>query len=280
MRTYALFLLALSAAAQQAPRFEVASVRASAPDLNQVRVGFSVTGQQARLTAIPLGYYIGIAYNANMSQVIGPAHLQDRFDISGTIPEGVKLDKLPEMLQGVLDERFQAKIHRESREMQVYVITSGKGRVALKEVADAPSDPNGAVTAGGTGSAQGISADLGNGSSYTFSNNQWVGKKLTFEQLAAQLEQFVDHPVVDQTGLKGRYDMTLELTAEDYQVMRIRGSVNAGFPVTPQLMQRVDAAQFTSLYEAFEKLGLKLEIKKLAQPVIVVDSVLKVPTEN
>jgi uncharacterized protein (TIGR03435 family) len=151
----------------------------------------------------------------------------------------------------------------------------------LTESADTPdSDREGAVTGGGTGTAQGVSLDLGNGSKFTFSNNRWVGKKLTFVQVAEQLEQFLDHPVVDQTGLMRRYDITLELTPDDYQAMRIRGSVNAGFPVSPQLQQRADAAGLDSLYEGFEKLGLRLDIKKLAQPVIEVDSALAAPTEN
>ena len=55
---------------------------------------------------------------------------------------------------------------------------------------------------------------------------------------------------------------------------------SAGFPIAPRLQERLDTAQFTSLYAAFEKLGLKMESKKLPQPVIVIDSVLKLPTEN
>jgi uncharacterized protein (TIGR03435 family) len=86
--------------------------------------------------------------------------------------------------------------------------------------------------------------------------------------------------VVDQTNLKGRYDLQLAVTADDYTTMRVVGSANAGFPVPPQFAQRLDAPRFDSLFEAFEKLGLKLEAKKLAQPILVVDSILKTPTEN
>jgi uncharacterized protein (TIGR03435 family) len=150
----------------------------------------------------------------------------------------------------------------------------------LRESTAAQPDASAPVTAGGTGSAQGVSADLGQGSSYSFANSQWEGTRLTIAQFAEQLEQFLDRPVVDQTNLSGHFDITLKLTPDDYQVMRLRGSLNAGFPLSPQLMQRLDGAQFPSLYDAFERLGLRLEPKKLAQPVIVVDSVLKEPTEN
>jgi uncharacterized protein (TIGR03435 family) len=274
-----LFLLALTASAQPL-RFEVASVRPSEPVVGQVRVGFNMDKQQVRITALPLGYYVRLAYEVKGSQVVGPPNLQDRFDLSATLPEGVKQDKLAEMLQGLLTDRFQLKLHRENREMQVYVITQGKGPLKLKEVADTPPDPNEAVAAGGTGSSQGISLNLGNGSGFTFANNKWEGKKLTFKQVVDQLEQFVDRPVVDQTNLKGSYDFTLDIALDDFQMMGARASLNAGFALPPQLMQRLDTAQFSSLFDAFEKLGLKPEPKKLAQPVVVVDSVLKVPTEN
>jgi uncharacterized protein (TIGR03435 family) len=271
-------LLALCASAQ--PRFEVSSVRPSDPVLNQVRVGFTMDKQQVHITALPLSYYIRIAYEVKGSQVFGPPNLQDRFDITATLPDGVKQDKLPEMLQGLLNDRFQLKFHRESREMQVYVIFQGRGPLKLKEVAETPPDPNEVVTAGGSGSAQGISVNLGNGSSFTFANRKWEGKKLTLTQVADQLEQFVDRPVVDQTNLKGSYDFMLEIALEDYQAMGARASLNAGFPLSPQVMQRLEGAQFPTLFEAFEKLGLKLEPKKLAQPILVVDSISKVPTEN
>jgi uncharacterized protein (TIGR03435 family) len=279
MRLYAFLLFSVIVLAQPA-RFEVATVRASEPILNQVSVGFTMTNQQLRITALPLAYYLRLAYDVKGSQVIGPPQLQDRFDVSATIPEGVKQDKLNQMLEGMLADRFQLKTHRESREMQVYAITSGKGAPKLQAVPETEIDPNAVTTAGGTGTSRGISVNLGNGASFTFADNKWEGKKLSFGQVADQLEQFVDRPVVDQTGLKGRYDFALDLTLEDYQAMGIRASMNAGFPMASQAIQRAESAQLGSVFEAFEKLGLKLEAKKMAVPVVVVDSVLKVPTEN
>lgn len=279
MRTCAVFLLTLAASAQPL-QFEVASVRPSEPVLDQVRVGFSMDRQQLRITALPLGYYIRIAYDVKGSQLIGPPNLQDRFDITATLPEGATQDKLGEMLQALLADRFELKVHRESRDMQAYAITQGKGPLKLKEVVQTATDPDAVVTAGGSGSAQGVSVSLGNGSSFTFANNKWDAKKLTLVQVADQLEQFVDRPVVNQTNLTGSYDFTLDMAPEDFQTMRARSSVNAGFPLPPQIMQRLETAQFPSLFEAFEKLGLKLEPKKVAQPVLVVDGVAKQPTEN
>jgi uncharacterized protein (TIGR03435 family) len=280
MRICALFLAAISALAQQPARFEVASVRPTDPILNQVKVGFAMDGHFARLTAIPLYYYVSVAYKVKPSQVVGPDHLQNRYDINGTVSEGTKQDQLPELMEGLLNDRFQIKAHRENRETQVYVLTTGKGPLKITEVDDIPEDLRAPVTGGGTGSTEGVSLSLGNGASFTFANNKWEGKRLTFEEIAAQLEQFLDHPIVDQTGRKGRYDLTLEITPDDYQMMRARGAVNAGFPIGPKMREALDTAQFPSLYAAFEKLGLKLETRKLPQPFVIVDSILKTPIEN
>ncbi len=280
MKACVFFLLAVSAIAQPL-RFDVASVRPSEPLVNSVSVGFQMDRQQLRITQLPLGYYIQIAYEVKGSQVVSSGSLlQDRFDVTATLPTGASQDKLAEMMRGLLEERFQLKTHREQREMQVYAITLGKGPLKILEVADTPADPNEVVTAGGSGGAQGISLSLGNGSSLTFANNKLEAKKLTLDEVASQLEQFVDRPVVDQTGLKGRYDLALDLATEDFQMMRARSAVNAGFPLPPQILQRMESAQLATVFEAFEKLGLKLETKKLPVPVVVVDRVLKMPTEN
>ncbi|MEO5926168.1 MAG: TIGR03435 family protein [Bryobacteraceae bacterium] len=278
MRVFAMFLFGLAAVAQPL-RFEVASVRPSEPVLNQVSVGLTMDRNAVRITSLPLGYYIRIAYDLKASQLIGPPNLQDRFDLAATVPEGVTQDKLPEMLQAMLAERFQLKFHRENRDMQVYALIQGKGPLRLKEVAPTTEEDT-ALTAGGTGSSQGISVNLGNGASFTFANNRFDGKKLDLKQVVDELEQFVDRPIVDQTNLKGRYDFTLEMTPEDFQTMRARASVNAGFPLPSQIMQRLDTAQFPSLFEAFERLGMKLDGKKVGVSVVVVDGILKAPTEN
>jgi uncharacterized protein (TIGR03435 family) len=282
MRTCALALFsAYAVAAQQPLRFEVASVRPSPPvPVQGVNVGLHMDGQMARITYLPLSYYISIAYNVKISQIAGPKYLNDRFDLNAALPAGVKQDKLPELLQGLLADRFQLRFHRESREQAVYVITRGKGPLQLKDSAEVPPEANAPLAAGGSGSADGISLQLGGGSSFTFTNGKWEGKRLTLEQVAEQMEQFVGRPLVDQTNLKGSYDFTLEVTPEDYGMMRARAAVDAGFPVPPRLLQGLDTAQFSSLFDAFEKAGLKLESKKLSQPVVVIDSILQKPTEN
>jgi uncharacterized protein (TIGR03435 family) len=121
---------------------------------------------------------------------------------------------------------------------------------------------------------------LGRGSSYTFSNNKFEAKRLTMAALAGNLERFVDRPIVDMTDLNGSYDFTLDLTQEDYRVMLIHAGVAAGVTLPPEALRLLDGASLASLYDAMQKVGLKLDARKAPLDLLVIDEARKTPTEN
>ena len=86
-------------------------------------------------------------------------------------------------------------------------------------------DPRAPQAFTGAGSNQGVVVNLGQGSSFTFSNNKFEATRLTMASLAATLERFLDRPVVDMTDLKGSYNFSIDVTAEDYRAMLIRSAV-------------------------------------------------------
>jgi uncharacterized protein (TIGR03435 family) len=152
----------------------------------------------------------------------------------------------------------------------------------MQESAPLPAnaEANAPLNITGTGNNQGVSINLGRGSSYTFANNKLDAKRLTMAMLSANLERFVDRPIVDMTALTGSYDFSLDVTPEDYRIMLIRAGVNAGVSLPPQALNLLDGATPISLFDALEKLGLKLDARKAPLDVIVVDSARKTPTEN
>jgi uncharacterized protein (TIGR03435 family) len=89
----------------------------------------------------------------------------------------------------------------------------------------------------------------------------------------------VDRPILNLTELKGNYDLTLNLTPEDYQAMLIRAAVNNGVVLPPQVLKLMDAGA-ASLFDAVEKVGLKLDARKAPLDQVVIDQLLKTPTEN
>jgi len=227
---------------------------------------------------------IGIAYRVKPYQISGPDWLGSvRFDIAATMPPGGAAGKVPEMLQSLLQDRFELKIRREKKDFPVYVLEIAKGGLKIRETPETEADkmePNAPFAVTGTGSAQGIAVDLGRGSSYTFGNNRFEAKKLHMADVAATLERFLDRPVVDQTGLSARYDFGLDVTEEDFRVMLVRGAVNSGVMLPPQALRVLDAGAPASLFDSVEKLGLKLDTGKAPLDVIVIDSVRKTPTDN
>ena len=139
-----LSLLALSGIVfAQSSEFEVASIKPSAPVVDRVNVGVHVDGAQVRCTYLSLKDYIRMAYNVKDHQIVGPDWLgSDRFDIAAKVPEGGR-DKIREMLQSLLKDRFHMKFHSDSKEFPVYALVVGKGGPKMKE---SPLDPEEAAT--------------------------------------------------------------------------------------------------------------------------------------
>jgi uncharacterized protein (TIGR03435 family) len=144
----------------------------------------------------------------------------------------------------------------------------------------ANADARTPLTITGGGNAQGVSVNLGRGASYTFGNNKFEGKRLTAAVIAGTIERFMDRPIVDMTDLKGAYDVTLEVTPEDYRAMLIHAAVAAGVSLPPEALRLLDGASIPSLFDAMQKVGLKLDARKAPLDLIVVDDSRKTPTDN
>lgn len=270
---------------QAPPAFEVASIRPSSEQVTQVNAGLRVAGSQVRVTAMSLKDYIGMAYGVKPQQIEGPDWLgQQRFDLAATIPAGGSAAQFGDMLQALLADRFKMTMHREKKEFPVYALGVAKGGAKLQPSAATPEAaarekaPEVNVAAGGSNA--GVGADLGGGSSFMLGNNRLEVKKLTMTDFAEVLTRFVDRAVIDQTGLTGHYDVTLELAPEDYMPVMIRSAVNAGVVLPPQALRLLDGANADPFSNPLRNAGLTLESRKAPLDVIVVDAIAKTPTEN
>ncbi|HTZ76052.1 MAG TPA: TIGR03435 family protein [Candidatus Aquilonibacter sp.] len=263
--------------------FEVASIRPTqSAGRNRVDVGVRMDGSQAHMTALSIKNLISRAYGIQANLISGPDWMaSSRFDIDAKLPEGATMQQIPEMLQSLLEERFGLKIHRESKDMPAYALVMGKTPIKFKETPESPQTQggNGSVNVAVSGSVEGVSMDLGNGSSITFANDQFVFKKVSMDMLALQLARYLDRPVVNMTDLKGNYDLTLPVTHEDYFVLLVRSGANAGVALPPQAMPLLSASP-VSLFDALDEQGLHLDARKLPLETVVVDHISQTPTEN
>jgi uncharacterized protein (TIGR03435 family) len=205
----AAFFAACGALCQtSAPAFEVASIKPSDGHL-----GIDMKTYPTRLSAtdVTVSQMIEAAYSMERWQVTGgPAWLtSDRFDVEAKTAEDLSGEtdrvkalgrpaprKMMSMLQTLLAERFNLKVHRETREDNVFVLVVTKGGPKLQ----APKDTTrSGIAFGRTGSPQERAITY------------WMeGFNASMEQLAHSLQVQMHRPVEDQTGLKGHYDFRFE----------------------------------------------------------------------
>jgi uncharacterized protein (TIGR03435 family) len=295
MRTIRDLLLGLAAScalfAQTPParlEFEVASIKPSAEGPANgsapVHVGIQIDGAQAHCTYLSLKDYIRIAYQVKEYQVTGPDWMaSQRFDIHAKLPDNGR-GQFREMLQNLLEDRFQLKIHRASKDFPVYAVVVGKGGLKLKE---SPLDPetdgdggkNG-VNVSAEGGAKGTTVKFGRGAYYSLANNKFEARKLSMPILADSIGRFVERPVVDMTELKGTYDITLEFTPEEYRTLLIRTALSAGVNLPQEVVRLLEGSSDEALFKGLQELGLKLESRRAPLEVLVVDSASKDPIQN
>jgi uncharacterized protein (TIGR03435 family) len=279
-------LFSIAALAQTAPprlEFEVASIKPSAPFNGQVNAGIKIDGAQLHARSLAIKDYIQAAYKMKNYQVVGPLWIgSERYDIDAKLPAGTTREQVPEMMQSLFADRFELKIHRETRDFPVYGLVVAKGGLKMEELpVDMDAVKKGNVDVAATASAGGTSVNLGNGASFSISaNNTISGVKLTMQMFADLLARFTERPVVDMTERKGGFTFTLTFTPEEFRAMMIRAALAAGNPLPPEALRLLDGVSDDSLFASLQTLGLKLENRKAPLEVLAIDHILKAPTEN
>jgi len=299
--------------AAAAPEFEVASVKPSPPP--QPGVSFMIgcrAPDPGRFECMrtPLRMLVVQAYGVANYRVTGPAWMDsERYDIVATVPDGASKEQIDLMLRKLLADRLGLVAHRETKELQTFALTVGKNGPKLKESKEGstlpPSDPPppGSIPAfsapGGAMPVQtGGQVVMMQSSGPPPANVRRVGRSvrqtvtpdaITAEAtgmdlpgLADMLENRLGRHVVDETGLKGKYDFSLRY-ANDSSLgssgIVVRGAAGGPPPALPSADSASDPAP--SIFTAVQdQLGLKLEPKKLPTEIVVVDKADKVPTAN
>jgi uncharacterized protein (TIGR03435 family) len=285
MRTTIATLLAAAALCAQPKsrlEFEVASVKQLPADADPTMpAGVHIDGAQIHIGRLAMKEFLRMAYQVKFYQIAGPDWIaSQRYDISAKIPDGVTpdADNLGAMLQALLADRFHIKVHREQRDLPVYALITQPGGSKMTKVDDG-APPAKAFQVKAQGGASGVNIAYGPDSYFKFGDLKIEGRKLPMLYFVDVLGRFCDKPVVDMTDLQGRYDMDVPLSQTDYQSMLIRAGISAGVTMPPEALRFLETAD-SSLSFALKPLGLKLDSRKAPIEVVVVDSVLKQPTDN
>lgn len=228
------------------PAYEVATIKPSNPDDHNSR--FFYGGHHLTIENHTLNTMLLFAYGIHPRQIVdAPAWLgADHYDIDGVLDtEGEpSLKQLEGIVKKLLADRFQLKFHLETRELAVYALTVAKDGPRLTK---SKGDPNA----------------LGN------ENDQEHGGQMTMTITDMSMSQFVlimqmitDRPVVDQSGLAGKWDFKWTWTSDENRV--------------PPDIPNPAPGMFTAIQE---QLGLKLEAKRAPADAFVIDHVER-PSAN
>jgi uncharacterized protein (TIGR03435 family) len=165
------------------------------------------------------------------------------------------------MLKALLAERFKVMVHSESKELPVYELVVAKNGSKLHVATPGDTYPDGIK--GGNG--KGLGGDLLVG----FGTGKVTGQGVDMGSFVHGLEWWLKRPVVDKTGLTGRYDFTFHF-ARDMTQARPGAGESADGGALGGVPETGEPSLFTALQE---QLGLKLEAKKDPLAVIVIDRV-------
>ncbi len=254
---FAITILCVNVPAQVVPAtqsFDVASIHINNSETDGHHHIISDPAESRfRTVNLSLRDLVQFAYGVPDSQILGgPTWLDSiMFDIDAKSDPSVdaELRALPPeqarhqkqlMVQSLLADRFELKVHQETRQLPVYALVVAKDGPKFK-----PSQINGTTI------------DTGRAHLHIAGSDDTIGI------LARELAQLLGRVVVNQTGLSGRYDLSLRWTPDD-----AAASASSSPDIPPDI--------FTAIQEQF---GLKLESTKGPVPVLVIDSVEK-PSPN
>ncbi len=307
-------------AAKPKPSFEVASVRAAAPPemggggrimFRMGRSGGPGTKDPTRITFDNASLFMLLteAYDVRPYQINGPNWLNEaRFDVKAKVPEGATKEEYRLMLQSLLEERFKLTLHHDTKELPIYELVVAKGGHKLKESDPEPPASEDAPPAfpppGLRGGPPQLDKDgypvlppgMRGGMMVMNGRARMRESRTTMADFAQRLSNQVGRPVIDGTGLKGKYDFVLSFAPERMGGMdggrgvMIMAGPGGGMPPPPAAVGGAgagagdggaDLAPGPTIFAAIQSdLGLKLESKKGPVDHLVIDHCEKVPTEN
>lgn len=213
------------------PEFEVVSVKPAPPPLNGISSRESVDKGLLTYTNFTLRRLISNAYGVTEGQIAGPPWISENlYHEQARLPAGAGQSDVPAMLQAMLAGRFKLAVERARKNIPVYALVIAKGGHKLKPVLTAESGYGGGV-------------------------RRIDGRGIAMATLAKLLSSRVtDRPVLDLTGLAGRFAFTLEWAPD---------------PEDPSVYMAIQ-----------QQLGLKLEPRRMMAETISVTHAERIPTEN
>jgi uncharacterized protein (TIGR03435 family) len=259
-----------------APRFAEVSIKSFESDPEGWHYGHTIVDPPNEgtflATDVTVEALVGMAYGIEHSWLIqgAPSWLSsEKFDIQAKASRAVnnELAKLSRdqgsptkrrMLQALLADRFKLTTHRETKDLPVYALVIAKNGPKLQESRPVEAYPNGIN-------------DPALNPSISFGPSKLSGKRIPMAVLAELLSNQLGCTVLDQTGLNGNYDFTLQLTADQSEAVMLKPS--KGCSPEAGSAPPLDSSRPSLVTAIQEQLGLRLDAQKSPVEVLVIDHV-------
>jgi uncharacterized protein (TIGR03435 family) len=193
------------------------------------------------------------------------------YEVVAKAPPERTREQFKTMLQNLLAERLRLISHFEKKDSQVYDLVVAKGKPKLTPVSQSQPATKAADEYGFPQPSPGLS-----GTYMQFKNGiaHWVARNVSVDQIARMLTMRLGKPVTNVTGIEGKYEFTINLSA-----------ASVGGPEGPPRKgpdtSRPDDADLPTVFAVLQnELGLKLEPKKGSFELFVIDHAEKVPVEQ
>jgi uncharacterized protein (TIGR03435 family) len=233
--------------AAENPAFDVATIRPTPAEMRGSAL--SVSPGNLTMRGYDLSRCLRWAYEMQPVQIEGPDWLrEDRFDIVAKAPAAADEARLRLMLRRLLAERFGLKLHRETRILPTYEIVLAKDGPRLHD--SSGKDASKLLVSERTGYPN-----------FSKDKTGLIAQGVTIREVAGQLSEPLQRPVVDKTGLTERYDLRIDTT---------------GYLLNGEI-----ADPLSLIFTAFQRqLGLKIVAGKDPVDFLVIDAASRTPTDN
>lgn len=255
--------------------FDVVSIRRNVSGAHEMTRQSAADTDDITMTNVPLALVVFYAYwinDPNFVTGIPDWAYAERYDVTAKVdPDNLAAyhaltnRQRAAMLQAILAERFKLQVHHEMKDRPVYALAIAKGGPKLREAKPGEAHPN--TEKANTAAFQKGATIFATGSS------QITGEAASMGDLAVSLSTRglealgLGRPVVNKTGLPGKYDFTLQLPAPD---------INASTAGSDEVQQQTAASLSDALQD---QLGLKLQPATAPTDFLVIDHIER-PSAN
>jgi len=243
------------------PQFDAASVKPN-PSLALRHVILPPVGGHLSTRNASLSLLIQTAYAVPSFQISGGPDWMNSagFDVDAKAEGNPSRSQVWLMLQSLLEDRFKLQIHRETKELPVYALTTAKSGLKMPAASEGDCTNLGTLPSPDGKAEHPLTGPCGDLMVGAYQPGMFLrGRQVPVAEFTRVLSGILGRPVIDKTGLAGKFDLNLDFSYDDLTV---------GIPKPAQSADNINPSILVAMQQ---QLGLKLESTRGPVEILVID---------